>query len=192
MKTYLTILGLSLAALLSGCASLTPQQKIALAGAESGNVYATYELGKATTPAAQVTTVKALTDLATELPNIPLGKVSAFQIGALQAELDQARSQIEILCAPLTDTECVNELTALRYSTRSRDADTTDTAIMFKIYREKLRAYPADIVVHVLRSNPEVSQFWPTWFELHDRLKTPAHRRKLIRDALFSDPPAAT
>ena len=135
MKTYLTILGLSLAALLSGCASLTPQQKIALAGAESGNVYATYELGKATTPAAQVTTVKALTDLATELPNIPLGKVSAFQIGALQAELDQAK--VNLITDPAKENQIVSliSLVANNQGTLTNGVMTADQALVFGAFQ---------------------------------------------------------
>lgn len=103
-------------------------------------------------------------------------------------ELAQARSKIEILSAPLTDTECLNELTALRYSTRTRDGETLDTAVAFKIYRDRLRAFPADVVLFVLRSTPEVSPFWPTWFDLQQRLAPAARRRKLIRDALHAEP----
>jgi hypothetical protein len=89
MKT-LVVLG---ALPLVGCV-FTPSQKIALAGAEAGNVYATYELSQAVLPATQAATVKALTDLATALPNIPLGKVSAFQLGALQGELQVAKANL--------------------------------------------------------------------------------------------------
>lgn len=77
---------------LSGCA-MTPLQAQALAGAASGNAYATFELSK-TTPATKDATVKALTDLATKLPLIPLGKVSAFDIGALQGELQVAKANL--------------------------------------------------------------------------------------------------
>jgi hypothetical protein len=97
-----------------GC-QLTPQQAIGLAGAESGNVYATAALNKAATPADQAAVVKAMTDLEAELPQIPLGKVSTYNIGALQAELaavkatlisDQAKaSQIDSFIALVANNQ---------------------------------------------------------------------------------------
>lgn len=88
-KMFLSLAVTAAVCFLQGCATMSNSQKVALAGAEAGNAYATFELQKSGAAA-----VKALTDLAVELPNIPLGKVSAFQIGALQAELQVAKANL--------------------------------------------------------------------------------------------------
>lgn len=72
----------------AGCAA-TPEQNIALGFAAAGNTYATYELGKGG-PA----TVTALTHLALIMPDIPLGKVSARELGQLNAELQVAKANL--------------------------------------------------------------------------------------------------
>lgn len=94
-SSLLLFLAIALCALAfwSGCA-FTPGQTSALAGATAGNVYATNVLKNAVTPAQQAAAVKALTDLQNELPNIPLGKVSTFDLGALEAELQQAKANL--------------------------------------------------------------------------------------------------
>lgn len=69
----------------SGCT--TPTQRVALASAEVGNAVATYVLGQH-----GATAVKGLQDLATALPQIPLGKVSPTQLGVINAELSQIQA----------------------------------------------------------------------------------------------------
>lgn len=88
MTRFLPILaacGPSLAVLMlclsgAGCA-LTPTQQVADASYLAGSAFATGELGK--NPAI----LKGLQDFAAALPLIPLGKVSAFQMGVINAEL---------------------------------------------------------------------------------------------------------
>ena len=94
MKKLLSfVAGLVLAFSLSSCA-LSPSQQVALAGAEAGNAYATYALGQATTPAQQALVLTGLGDLASNLPLIPLGKVSPAKLGAINAELAAAKAAI--------------------------------------------------------------------------------------------------
>lgn len=83
MKSLLLVL---LAFACFGCVA-TPEQTIALANASAGNAYATYELNKGGTKA-----VVALTHLSLILPDVPLGKVSASELGALGAELKLAQA----------------------------------------------------------------------------------------------------
>lgn len=125
MKTKL-ILAFSAILALTGCASLSPQQQIALAGAESGNVYATWALGKSGQAA-----VKALTDLQAELPQIPLGKVTAFNIGALQAELSQAK--IDLQSNPQAESQITSfiSLVANNQGTLSSGIVTADQAMVY-------------------------------------------------------------
>lgn len=76
------VLGLPICLFVSSCK--TPTQNAAIATAEAGNAYATYELGKS------VANLKGLQDLAAALPLMPLGKVSAEQLGVINAELTAA------------------------------------------------------------------------------------------------------
>jgi hypothetical protein len=62
-----------------------------LATAELGNAIATYTLGKNGSAA-----VQGLQDLATDLPLIPLGKVTASELGALSAELNATQASMKV------------------------------------------------------------------------------------------------
>lgn len=140
-KKLLTLLALSLAAVGfalcagTGCASMTTDQKIALAGAESGNIYATAELTKAATPAAKQATIKALTDLATELPLIPLGKVSTFNIGALQAELANVHATLISNPAAANQIDSFIALVANNQGTLTSGIVTTEQALVFGAFQ---------------------------------------------------------
>lgn len=81
MKKIIALISL---AFLAGCGA--PAQNIATAVFLSGNAFATAQLTK--NPAS----VKGLQDLATALPNIPLGKVTPFEMGVLNAELQPLRT----------------------------------------------------------------------------------------------------
>lgn len=72
---------------LTGCG--TPAQNVATAHYLAGNAFATYELGK--NPAS----LKGLEDLATALPDMASGKITPFQMGVLNAELQQIRADAE-------------------------------------------------------------------------------------------------
>lgn len=130
----LLISAFAIATLFSTGCVLTPSQKIALAGAESGNAYATFELTK-TNAATQAATVKALTDLATKLPQIPLGKVSAFDLGALQGELQVAKANL------ITDPKAENQIISLislvsnNQGTLSGGVVTADQALVFGAFQ---------------------------------------------------------
>ena len=71
-----------------GCA-LTPVDVTAQEGA--GKLYAQFELGNVSSAAQAATAIAALQRLETDLPNIPLGKVSDLELGALNAQLQQAK-----------------------------------------------------------------------------------------------------
>lgn len=88
MKTKTKVLvSIFAASLVSLTACFTPTQQIAVGSAEIGNALATYELNKDGSAA-----IKGLQDLATNLPLIPLGKVSANELGIINAELQQVQS----------------------------------------------------------------------------------------------------
>lgn len=119
----------------AGCAGMSKEQEIALAGAASGNAYATYVLTKAATADQKTAAVKALTDLAAELPNIPLGKVSAFQLGALQAELKQASA--DLISNPQAENQIGSliSLVANNQGTLSGGIVTADQSLVFGAFQ---------------------------------------------------------
>lgn len=84
--------------LLPGCG--TPAQNLATGNYLAGNFYATYELGK--NPAS----LPGLEHLVTALPLIPMGKVSAREMGQLNAELALAKA-----AAP--DSQTANQVGSL-------------------------------------------------------------------------------
>lgn len=131
IRSVLSVLVLATLSLGAGGCANTPQENIALAGAASGNAYATYELGKATTPAATAATVKALTDLAAELPNIPLGKVSTFNLGALQAELKVAKANLITNVAAENQIVSLIALVANNQGTLTSGIVTADQALVY-------------------------------------------------------------
>lgn len=121
-------------AFFSGCVA-TPQQQIALAGAASGNAYATFELQKATTPAEAGATVKALTDLAAEMPGIPLGKVSTKQLGALNAELQLAKISLIQNSKSSSQIDSLIALVSNNQGTLSGGIVTAQQAIVFGAFQ---------------------------------------------------------
>ena len=60
----------------------------------AGQGYAEFELGASTSAADAASRIAALTRLETDLPNIPLGKVSNLELGALNAQLQAAKEGI--------------------------------------------------------------------------------------------------
>jgi hypothetical protein len=89
MKTKILLAFAAIAPLfLIGCA-LTPVDVTTQEGA--GKLYAQFELGRVTTQAEAQAAISGLTRLEADLPNIPLGKVSDQELGALNAQLQQAK-----------------------------------------------------------------------------------------------------
>jgi hypothetical protein len=60
----------------------------------AGQGYAEFELNQATSASDAAARIAALTRLQTDLPNIPLGKVSNMELGALNAQLQAAKEGI--------------------------------------------------------------------------------------------------
>ena len=100
------------------------------------------------------------------------------------AEVREALRRHVAACLPAPDERVVKELAALRVTTKSRPEADEDIDFALRIYAEKLRDYPADIVLEVLRTQPSHSKFWPAWQELQERLEWRAKKRRARRDAL--------
>lgn len=103
------------------------------------------------------------------------------------ADLEKVQAALrnhEQACLPAPADRLIDELGRLRVLTTKRPDDMPNEVATLRIYAEKLREYPADIVLDVLRSQPSHSKFWPAWQELQERLEWRAKRRRARRDAL--------
>ena len=56
--------------------------------------------------------------------------------------------------------------------------ESRDMELQIACYARELTAYPADVVRHVLQTQPRFSKFWPAWSELEERLRLHAQRRQ--------------
>jgi hypothetical protein len=85
---------------------------------------------------------------------------------------------------PAPETDVVVELARLRVLTRAAQAGDEDLKFAQQVYARELSAYPADVVLSVLRDWPSRSMWWPAWKELHDDLERLTRRRKSRLEAL--------
>jgi len=102
--------------LLSGCGT-TPLDVSAQEG--SGDIYAQYELSQVTSAAQAASTISALQRLEVDLPKIPSGQVSQNELGALSAQLNQAKALIPVSANTqkvLDDLNSLLQLTAANLS----------------------------------------------------------------------------
>ena len=86
-NTILSVFAAFAAITLPGCVT----QVGVTAEQAAGQGYAEFELGASTSAADAASRIAALTRLETDLPNIPLGKVSDLELGALNAQLQPAK-----------------------------------------------------------------------------------------------------
>lgn len=100
----LAVLLCAAACLFSACG--TPAQNVATGIYLAGNDFATRELGK------NPGSLKGLQDLAKALPDIPSGKVTPFEMGVLNAEL-QAINKAESDPAQAKNVDALNRIGSL-------------------------------------------------------------------------------
>jgi hypothetical protein len=75
-------------------------------------------------------------------------------------------SALQQTCRPLDDESLIRELAKLRTKVGRRAEEGSDMELLFEAYVEDLREYPADIVLEVLRTWPNLSKWWPALEEL--------------------------
>jgi hypothetical protein len=95
-----------------------------------------------------------------------------------------ARAAMEIALMPMPPRECIELLTELKATTVQRAEQAHDIRGQMAIYAKKLSAYPADIVRKVLTTQAERSRWWPTWFELLERINDIGQDRALLKKAM--------
>jgi hypothetical protein len=69
-------------------------------------------------------------------------------------------------------------LAELKFTTRQRAEDENDIKAQIEIYARKLEEYPFDVVLNVLTQYPNESQWFPSWFELRERLEGKMRKRR--------------
>lgn len=66
----------------------------------------------------------------------------------------------------------------LKFTTRQKAEDENDIKAQIEIYACKLEEYPFDVVLNVLTQYPNESQWFPSWFELRERLEGKMRKRR--------------
>lgn len=99
-------------------------------------------------------------------------------------DLDKAVAAHERACQPAPDEMIKAALSALRLMTKVRREEQGDVNMAIAVYTDKLREWPGDVAMDVLRTQSDVSPWWPAWAELHSRLSAASRDRKAMLVAL--------
>ena len=123
---------------------------------------------------------------ATSVVHAETGKICMVYItGNMSREdLMTAHQVVRMHTAPLTKQEMLPAIAEMLVLCKRRKDDAEELQLTIEAFRERLSAYPADIVKKVLKDWPNENMFTPSWFELKDRLDVKARRRKGIWEAL--------
>lgn len=105
--------------------------------------------------------------------------------GADEADLNEAFCILEQACKPMDRREIIKSLAVLKALTAKRNEADDDQELQLGAYARQLEDYPADVVRHVLETQPRMSKWWPAWAELHERLELFSARRKRMLDAVM-------
>lgn len=87
------------------------------------------------------------------------------------ANLLKAKSLLLDALAPAKDRALIEALARMSTLVARRNAGDDDAELTLACYVERLREYPADLVLATIADWPNRSQWWPTWFELRERLE---------------------
>lgn len=99
-------------------------------------------------------------------------------------DLERAVSAHERACQPAPDEMIKAALSALRLMTKVRREEQGDVNMAIAVYTDKLREWPGDLALDVLRTQSDISPWWPAWAELHSRLSSASRDRKTMLVAL--------
>ena len=97
--------------------------------------------------------------------------------------VEATRSALRLLSAaekPASNKQVTGWLATLRTLVKARTTSNFESEIMLRAHAERLQDYPADIVEHVLRTWPDHSEWWPSWFELRSCLRDAASPRQAL------------
>ena len=97
-----------------------------------------------------------------------------------EPDFDGAFRDVELACLPAPVDRIAEELIKLRVVSAVKDGADIDMEIQAGAYADRLSRYPADCVIYVLRQWPSESKWWPTWFELEEKLSKWADERTVL------------
>ncbi len=112
---------------------------------------------------------------------VSLASVARLPAGRTAAEL---MPEIDAAMAPMRPAEIGSLLAQLRLLTKARPETEADLDGTATLLTERLMKYPADVVRHVLKTQPDVQTFWPSWNELRERLDLHSRTRRSIAQAI--------
>ena len=98
--------------------------------------------------------------------------------------IQDAAKTIRKSLMPMSGNECLDLLAEMKALTRPAPGTTDDLTVMMKAYLKRLMDYPADVVRHVLKTQPNNNPWWPSWQELSERLEIHTYRRRMMLEAL--------
>lgn len=99
-------------------------------------------------------------------------------------DLSTAIHTVESTLKPMPNAEIQKGLARLRLLTKVKQESTEDIRLSLAIYAEEMAPYPADVVRHILKTQPSMSMWWPAWAELKDRLELHTRKRRKLLEAM--------
>jgi len=99
-------------------------------------------------------------------------------------DVTRALAVLTAAATPPRNDEIIAFLTEIRLLCRGRDLDEAEMRAQTMAYARRLKLWPVDAVVYVLRQWPVESQWFPAWHELETRLDEVTRDRSLMRHAL--------
>lgn len=119
----------------------------------------------------------------------------AVEIKAGSTLTDEARQRaihnLEVWHEPLNPVSIVDLISEMRLKTSSKKYSQEDLITQAKIYARDLMEYPASVVDHVLKTQPNVDRWWPDWNPLLLRIESYCRKNKLTLKALREYEPTA-
>lgn len=85
---------------------------------------------------------------------------------------------------PAPESALWQSLTLLKVKSKSASSTTDDIKFQMQVFARELQAYPADVALHVVKTQGDWETFWPSWAELRERLEQHSARRRERLQAL--------
>ncbi len=101
---------------------------------------------------------------------------------------DEARQRaiknIQAWHQPMNPVSIIDLVTEMRLKTSSKKMSQDDLIAQAKLYARDLMPFPASVVEHVLKTQPNISEWWPEWKPLLVRIESYCRKNKLTLEAL--------
>jgi len=109
-----------------------------------------------------------------------------------EADRQKAIQALEAWAQPLPEDNILVLISELRLTTTAKKLPYDDLIAQTLIYADKLKKYPAAVVFHVLKTQPDIDKWWPEWAVLKERIGIYSRKNNAALDALrnYADPVA--